>query len=72
VPGAVDCGTDQLDTAAVQTLRHGGDIQPYRRPACLAAGLFALSSAMRQRLPNALPPRSLPCSPLRRKWRDVH
>ena len=27
VPGAVDGGTDLLDTAAVQTLRHGGDVQ---------------------------------------------
>ena len=27
VPGAVDGGADLLDTAAVQTLRHGGDVQ---------------------------------------------
>jgi len=27
VPGAVDDGADLLDTAAVQTLRHGGDVQ---------------------------------------------
>ena len=27
VPAAVDGGADLLDTAAVQTLRHGGDVQ---------------------------------------------
>jgi Bacterial archaeo-eukaryotic release factor family 3 len=27
IPGAVDGGADLLDTAAVQTLRHGGDVQ---------------------------------------------
>jgi hypothetical protein len=27
VPGAVDGGADLLDTAVVQTLRHGGDVQ---------------------------------------------
>jgi hypothetical protein len=26
-PGAVECGADLLNTAAVQTLRHGGDVQ---------------------------------------------
>ena len=27
IPGAVDGGADLLDAAAVQTLRHGGDVQ---------------------------------------------
>ena len=27
IPGAVDGGVDLLDMAAVQTLRHGGDVQ---------------------------------------------
>ena len=27
VPGVIDGGADLLDTAAVQTLRHGGDVQ---------------------------------------------
>ena len=27
IPGTVDGGADLLDTAAVQTLRHGGDVQ---------------------------------------------
>jgi len=27
VPGAAEGGADLLDTAAVQTLRHGGDVQ---------------------------------------------
>jgi hypothetical protein len=41
VPGALDGGADILDTAAVQTLRHGGDVQtlvetsmPSRVPVC--------------------------------------
>ena len=42
---------DLLNTAAVQTLRHGGDVQILSlRPACLPGPLFARSSAMRQRV----------------------
>ena len=52
VPGAVDSGSDLLDLAAVQTLRHGGDVQTYWRPTCPPGPLFARSSAIRTRFPK--------------------
>jgi len=37
-PGAVDGGADLLDTAAVQTLRHGGDVQTLPETSMPSAG----------------------------------
>jgi hypothetical protein len=43
VPGAVDGGADLLDTAAVQTLRHGGDFQTLPEASMPSGGpIFAI------------------------------